>query len=160
MTISKKKTSDSGCKDTNPKEFFGDLKLPLALWPTTASAMGCLGLLEGALKYGARNYRAMGVKASTYISACKRHLDSWFEGEELAPDSGIPHLANALACIAIIVDARAANMLNDDRPFPIEYRKFIDELTPFVKRLKELHKDKNPKHWTIKDASKSNETDK
>jgi hypothetical protein len=113
--------------------------------------MGCLGFLNGLLKYGRCNWRKAGVKASVYVAACKRHLDAWFEGEEVDPDDGVPHLAAALACIAIIVDARAAGMLNDDRNVEGGYRKLVEELTPHVKRLQLLHAGRNPKHYTIAD---------
>lgn len=139
-------------KPTNPKDAIGCDKLPLHLWPTTATAMGCLGVLEGMLKYGRTNWRETGVRTSIYIDACKRHLDAYMEGEDRAPDSGTPHLANALACLAIIVDAQAAGKLNDDRNYNGSgYRKLVDNLTPHVRRLKDLFADKNPKHYTIED---------
>jgi hypothetical protein len=137
-------------KSTNPKDAIGSDKLPMHLWPTTASAMGCLAMLEGALKYGRSNFRASGVRASIYYDACRRHLDAWFEGEEYAPDTGTPHLSSALACLAIIVDAQANGKLNDDRMFAETpgYRKLVDELTPHVARLKDMFKDKKPEHYT------------
>lgn len=138
-------------KLSNPKDIVADGKIPLHLWPTTATAMGCLGLLDGAGKYGRSNFRAVGVKASVYVDACKRHLDAWFEGEEADPDSGLPHLAHALACLAIIVDAKAADKLNDDRMVAGGYRKLVEELTPHVSRLKALHAHKAPRHYTIAD---------
>lgn len=140
-------------KLSNPKDFIGSSKLPLHLWPTTATAMGCIALLEGASKYGRTNYRVHGVRASIYVDACKRHLDAWFEGEDLSPE-GIPHLANALACLAIIVDAQAAGKLTDDRNVQGGYRELVKYLTPFVNQLKETYKDKDPKHYTIKDDLK------
>lgn len=139
-------------KPTNPKDAIGSSKLPLHLWPATATAMGSIGLLNGALKYGRSNWRAAGVKASIYVDAAQRHLAAWFEGEEVDPDDGAPHLAAALACIAIIVDAKAAGKLNDDRQFPGGYRQLVDELTPHVERLKAHHAAQDPKHWTIADA--------
>lgn len=139
-------------KPTNPKDLIGSSKLPLHLWPETASAMGCIAMLNGALKYGRSNFRAVGIRASIYVDAAKRHLTAWFEGEELDPDDGVPHLAAALACIAIIVDARAADKMVDDRVVAGGYRALVDELTPHVKRLQELHKDRTPKHYTIADS--------
>ena len=137
----------------NPKDIVGSDKLPLHLWPTTASALGSLALLDGALKYGKQNFRAVGVKSSIYLDAAKRHLDAWYEGEEAAPDSGVHHLGHALACIAILVEAIAAENLNDDRAYPTHYKKWIDKLTPFVKKIKENHKDKNPKHYRKETAN-------
>lgn len=135
----------------NPKDSIGSGKLPLHLWPSTATAMGCLGLLDGMLKYGRSNWRVAGVRASIYVDAAKRHLDKWFEGQDCDDDSGLPHFAHALACIAILVDAEAAGKLNDDRMVAGGYLTMLDELTPHVARLKELHSAKNPKHWTIAD---------
>lgn len=86
----------SETKSTNPKDLIGSSKLPLSLWPATATAMGCLAFLDGALKYGRSNFRAVGVRASIYVDAAKRHLDAWFEGEEFDPDSSLPHLSHAL----------------------------------------------------------------
>ncbi len=145
----------SETKPTNPKDAIGSDKLPMHLWPATASAMGSIGLLNGALKYGRSNFREVGVRASIYYDACNRHLNAWFEGEEVDPDDGVPHLAAALACLAIIVDAQAAGKLNDDRMVPGGYRKLERELTGHVKRLKQLHKDRTPKHYTIADSGKA-----
>lgn len=141
-------------KHTNPKDAIGSDKLPLHLWPQTASILGCLGFLDGALKYGRSNYRAIGVRSSIYYDACSRHLTKWFEGEDVDGDSGLPHLAHALACLAIIVDAQASGKLNDDRMYPGGTIKMIEDLTPHVKRLKELHKSRNPHHYTKQDVDK------
>jgi hypothetical protein len=143
--------SPAGTKLTNPKDFVGSDKLPLHLWPATASALGCLALLDGMLKYGRTNWRVAGVRASIYIDACLRHLTKWFEGQEIDPDSGVHHFGHALACLAILVDAQAAGKLNDDRLVKGGYIAMVDELTPHVAKLKALHKDKKPKHYTIED---------
>ena len=143
---------DSSVKDTNPKDAIGSDKMPLHLWPNTATVLGTLGLLDGAAKYGRSNYRVMGVRASIYYDALRRHVDAWFEGEDIDPDSGIPHLGHALACLAILVDAEAAGKLTDDRMYPGGYRALLTQLTPHVRRLKALHAGKNLHHHTITDA--------
>lgn len=137
--------------ELNPKDIVGSDKLPLHLWPTTASAMGCVALLNGAMKYGRNNWRAIGVRSSIYFDACSRHLAAWFEGED-ADEEGVPHLASALACLAILVDAQAARKLVDDRQHPGGHRRLLDQLTPQVARLKALHAGRAPKDWTIQDA--------
>lgn len=137
---------------TNPKDAIGSRKLPLHLWPETATALGCLGLLDGKLKYGRANFRAVDVSASVYVDALRRHIGKWFEGQDNDPDSGLPHLAHALACLAIIVDAQAAGKLHDDRQYPGGYIRMIDELTPHVARLQAMHAAKDPRHYTINDA--------
>lgn len=144
-------SADAGLKPSNPKDIIGSNKIPLHLWPSAASVFGCLALLDGALKYGRGNFREVGVRASIYIDAAKRHLDSWFEGEESAPDSGVPHLGHALACIAILIDAAAAGKLEDDRNVQGGYAELIATMTPHVARLKQLHSGRSPRHYTIAD---------
>ena len=143
---------------TNPKDAIGAVKLPLHLWPTEATALGCLGMLEGALKYGRNNYIfGDGVVMSIYIDACRRHLDALEAGEDMTPDTNNPHLANALASLAIIAKAQAHGKLIDDRnysPRPGAFRQFIDYLTPQVAYLKNLFKDRTPRHYTIADNPK------
>ena len=138
-------------KDTNPlnpKDAIANGKIPMHLWPPTATAMGAIGLLDGMHKYGRSNWREAGVRASVYVSACQRHLAAWFEGEDNDPDSGLPHLGHALACLAILVDAQVADKLVDDRQYPGGYRKLMDELTPLVAMVNEKYKDRpEPRHY-------------
>jgi hypothetical protein len=140
---------DATQKPTNPKDLIGSDKLPLHLWPNTATAVGSIAMLNGALKYGRSNFRAVGVRASIYYDAARRHLDAWFEGEECDSEDGVPHLGAALACIAIIIDAEAAGKLNDDRMVKGGYEGLKQRMTEHVKRLKALHSERKPKHWTI-----------
>lgn len=139
-------------KATNPKDAIGSNKVPLHLWPTTATALGSMALLDGACKYGRSNYRAIGVRASIYYDAATRHLSRWFEGEDIDPDSGVSHLGHVLACVAILVDARAAGKLNDDRMVQGGYLDALAELTPLVEQIKEKYKSRDPKHYTIEDS--------
>jgi len=143
---------DPTVKNPNPKDSIGSSKIPFHLWPETASAVGALGLLDGASKYGRSNYRAAPVRASIYYDAARRHLAKWFEGEDNDPDSGVPHFGHVLACLAILVDAQAAGTLIDDRNVKGGYVDYLAALTPHVKRLQELHADKTPTHYTIKDS--------
>lgn len=135
----------------NPKDIVGSGKLPLHLWPTTATATGCIAMLNGALKYGRANWRKTPVKASIYFDACHRHLAAWFEGRD-DDEEGVPHLSSALACLAIIVDAQAAGTLIDDRQVQGGHAKLVESLTPHVRRLRQRHAGRNPKHWTIADT--------
>lgn len=139
----------STSKPSNPKDIVGSDKIPFHLWPETATALGSLALLDGALKYGRANWRVIGVRSSIYYDAARRHLNKWFEGENTDPDSGLPHLAHAMACLAILIDAGAAGKLNDDRQVKGGYPEFLESLTHHVKRLKEKYKDKNPIHYNI-----------
>lgn len=149
----------AGTKPTNPKDLIGSSKLPIHLFPTTAIIHGALALLDGAAKYGRTNYRAIGVRASIYHDAALRHIQAWFEGEEVAPDSKVSHLGHALACIAILIDATEAGKLNDDRVVAGGYSAMVERLTPLVAEIKARHADKNPYHYTIKDKPDAESND-
>jgi len=151
LEYSGNKVVEEDTKPTNPKDILGSDKLPLHLWPTTATVVGAMALLEGASKYGRMNWRVAGVRASIYVDALLRHAFRLASGEYTDPDSGLPHLAHVLACAAILVDAKAAGKLNEDWEVQGGLSDLIKEMTPHVKRIKELHKDKNPHHYTIKD---------
>lgn len=147
---------DSTSKATNPKDAVGSSKMPLHLWPTTATTYGCLGLLEGMLKYGRSNWREAGVRYTIYHDAVLRHLQAAFEGEWVDPDSGLPHLSHALACLGILVDAYEAGKLTDDRAYNGGgYRRSIDRMTPEVERLKEKYSDRSPQHYDIRYGQES-----
>lgn len=102
--------------DNNPKTRVGALKVPLHLVPPSAKHFLALALANGAAKYGAYNWRDEKISVSVYKGACERHLDAFWDGEELAPDSGVHHLAHAMACLALMLDAMTIGKLNDDRP--------------------------------------------
>ncbi len=139
-------------KESNPKQAFADNKIPVHLWPPVATYLGTLGLLDGACKYGRANWRESGVLASTYYSALNRHINAWMEGENLDPDSRLPHLGHALACLAILVDAQMTGQLTDDRNYRGEgYRKVMTTLTALVPTIRERYKDKAPKHYDKQD---------
>ena len=146
------KFKDDAQKDTNPKAIIGDTKVPLHLWPEAASIMGCIGMLNGALKYGRSNYLADGARVTTYLSALKRHMAAYLYGEDIDPDDGVHHFCGMLSSIAILVDAWAAGSLVDDRNYPSGVAKLLQEQREAVKRLRELHADKDPKHFDINDA--------
>jgi len=103
---------------SNPKQIFGDKKVPLHLIPPAASAYIARALRDGAEKYGPFNWRDQSVEVMTYIGAARRHLDAWMDGEEYAEDSGEPHLAHALADLAILADAIEGGFSIDNRPPP------------------------------------------
>lgn len=103
-------------KDTNPKDSIGIGKAPLSTIPAPFLSMTGLALMEGARKYGRHNYRRAGIRYSVYYDALMRHMMAWWEGEDIDPDSGLPHIAKASACLAIIVDSWHSGEFNDDRP--------------------------------------------
>lgn len=103
-------------KAINPKDAVGRLKPQLhAIPPSALIALG-LAMENGEGKYGLMNWRDKAVIASVYYDAAQRHLLSWWDGEDVASDSGIHHLAHVMACCAIMIDAEIASSLSDDRP--------------------------------------------
>lgn len=133
-------------KDTNPKDGVATSRLDLSLFPATATAYGALAMTEGDLKYGGYNYRIIGVKASIYFSAANRHLNKWFNGEWADQKTDIPHLASALACISILIDAVECDKLNDDRPPKCDMAALLDEMEKKVVHLQKLFTDRPGRH--------------
>lgn len=103
-------------KDTNPKDAVGTRKAPLSVLPWPVLFEAGLGMLEGARKYGRHNYRAVGIRNSVYFDAALRHLAAWWEGEDIDPDSGLPHVTKALCCLMVLRDAQMQGKATDDRP--------------------------------------------
>jgi len=101
---------------SNPKHAAGVKKSPMHfLPPAPMYAVGRV-MAHGAQKYGAFNWGKAGVVASIYYDAARRHLDAWYAGETIDPESGEPHLAHVMACCAIVEDCRLLGNLMDDRP--------------------------------------------
>lgn len=103
-------------KDTNPKDACGVKKVPTSTIPTGPMLEVGLAMMEGARKYGRHNYRVAGVRASVYYDAANRHLDAFWEGQDIDPDSGIHHLSKAMACLMVLRDSMLMGNWVDDRP--------------------------------------------
>lgn len=101
--------------DTDPKKGRGRLKATLANTPMTSVYMMGLAFNDGAEKYGAFNWRKTKVGSTTYLEALKRHILAYEAGEDCAVDSGVPHLAHAMASLAILLDAKLHDVLVDER---------------------------------------------
>lgn len=139
-------------KDTNPKDLVASDKMPFHVWPTTATFMGGLGMLEGMLKYGRSNFREKGIRVTVYTDALERHIHAFKAGEDIDPESGLPHLAKILSCAAVLLDASVLGNITDDREYKGGgYLALVDAWTPAVKALKAKYADRNPKHYTIQD---------
>ena len=137
-------------KASNPKDAVGVRKAPLSVVPMGVVAEIGVGMLEGASKYGRHNYRGVGVRASVYFDATMRHLISWWEGEDLDPDSGMSHIAKALCSLAVLRDAQMQQMCEDDRPPRSE--PFYPRLNEAAAQIVDKHADKKPYHYTLKDG--------
>lgn len=115
--------------DPNPKDVIGDTKPPLHLVPPIAIIATAKVMQHGAAKYEPYNWRNKKPKATTYISAAMRHLAAYFDGEDDDAESGEPHLAHVIGCMAVMLDADSLNQLIDDRPTKGRAGEIIRELS-------------------------------
>lgn len=131
-------------KDTNPKDGVGSLKPSYSTVPVPVLYELGAAITEGARKYGAYNWRVAGVRTSVYIDAARRHLDSFWEGENIDPDSGLSHITKAIASLTVLRDAQIQGMVqNDDRP-PMTMAPYMDAMTQQMAELRERYP--VPKH--------------
>ena len=145
--------SEPTTKESNPKDAIGCKKPPLSVLPAPAMYVAALALLDGACKYRRHNWRIAGVRASIYYDAVMRHLTRCWEGEDTDPESGIPHLGHAMACLIILLDSRLAGKLTDDRP-PALDPSWMKDIQSAVTQLLSRHP--NPKTpFTINDKPAS-----
>ena len=89
-------------------------KPPLAIVPSPlidsiAHAMG-----YGADKYGMHNYK-LGMSNIRLLSACKRHINAYINGEDNDSESGIHHLGHAGACLAMLMELDRLGKLEEER---------------------------------------------
>lgn len=140
-------------KLSNPKDIIGSAtKCPTSYVPTPVLYEMGLGMMDGACKYGRYNWRAVGVRGSVYYDATKRHLDDWWEGEDLDPDSvaSLHHITKAITSLVVLRDAMIQGKFIDDRP-PSSPAGWMQELHAKVPLILAEHEGKDPKHYTIGD---------
>lgn len=102
----------------NPKDALGMLKPDLSVVPPAAMLHLASAMMDGAAKYGAFNWRENAVLSRVYVAAAQRHLLQFLDGEDRDPLSKVHHLAHAMACCAIVLDAQETGNLDDNRPTP------------------------------------------
>lgn len=137
-------------KATNPKDTAATTRLDLTLVPDSAVAYCALAMTEGDLKYGGYNWREAGVQTSVYVAALRRHIAKYFNGEWADPKTKVPHLANALACLAVLVDAHEHGNLNDDRP-PAQASGLYDRAEEIVAHLQTIFPRRTRRHREVKE---------
>ena len=142
----------SDFKDTNPKDAVGIAKVPRSTIPTQVLGELGVAMLEGALKYGRHNFRVSGVRASVYYDATGRHMDDWWEGQDIDPASGLNHVIKAIASLTVLRDAMLQGNWVDDRPPKAKNRNWVEDLNRKTKAL--LEKYPNPKSAFIEGDGK------
>lgn len=144
-------------KESNPKDVIGCRKVTFSALPWRVLHGVALAMLEGAVKYGRHNYRAVGVRASIYFDACVgRHLSQWWEGEDIDAESGLHHIDKAIACLMVIRDSILAGNIIDDRPYAGSLD--INGLNEKAASIIDMHADKTPTHYTKQDEFTVNES--
>lgn len=69
-----------------------------------AGMLAILSVLEfGAVKYGPNNWQKVENAVTRYRDAAMRHLLAYHEGEEIDPESGLPHLAHMGCCLMFLL---------------------------------------------------------
>lgn len=144
----------SGVKPTNPKDAVGITKLPFSVIPFTVIWEVGLGMLEGTLKYARHNYRVAGVRASVYVDATFRHMTSWWEGEDLDPDSGLSHVTKAIASLVVLRDSMIQGNWVDDRPPPSRVASLMLDYNAHVRTLLAKYPDPPPPHTRVSNNEK------
>lgn len=117
--------SDEGKKDDREKTRL-DLISPWAM-----EGLGQV-LTYGARKYDDNNWRK-GMKWSRLIGAAKRHLAEFEKGVDIDPESGMPHIDHAMACIHFLSEYQKLTNGTDDR-----WGKDLPAEDTLVKKIKEF----------------------
>lgn len=97
-------------------------KLRFDLIPPEAEEALATILTIGALEYGEENW-SKGMDWGRVYAALRRHLFSWWTGENIDPKSGKPHLWHVLTNAAFLVAYEARNAGNDNRKDHAPYRR-------------------------------------
>ncbi|MFV5668303.1 dATP/dGTP diphosphohydrolase domain-containing protein [Acinetobacter baumannii] len=63
-----------------------------------------INVLEfGARKYSENNWRKVANAETRYFDAAHRHLNAWWDGQTVDPETGESHLAHAVSCLLFIL---------------------------------------------------------
>ena len=87
---------------------------PLSTQIAVASVFAASSVENGG-KYPDNNWMR-GMNWSTPIACAKRHLEAFISGEDLDPQSGVPHLWHVQANIAMLIEYSVIFPSGDDRP--------------------------------------------
>ncbi len=123
--------------DNNPKTRAGGMnKVPLHLIPPAPKVYLAMALADGGFKYRPFNYEVENISASVYYGAQQRHVDDWWTGANLSKDAKVKHLAAAIACLWLLLDAEVHGTLNDNRPPAFDLEALMDEQSEILDFLR------------------------
>lgn len=141
-------------KPANPKDTAAIDRVPLDLVPSSAIIEEAMAFLEGHNKYGAYNWRVAGVQVSIYVSAARRHLDKYWNGQTRDPKTRVHELASVRACCAILIDSEQCGNLTDDRPPRYDAAGHLEQLRDTVKRINNLYPEGPGRYTEVKHKKK------
>jgi hypothetical protein len=87
----------------------------LELFPPKALEAISEILTFGSQKYDAWNW-AKGMDWSRVYGALQRHLNAWYSGINLDPETNKSHLAHAACCLIFLIEYQRMDVGADDRP--------------------------------------------
>lgn len=102
-------------------------KIDTDLVPFELLVATAVGLGLGEFKYTARNFER-GLSYRSLINSIERHCKSLKDGEELDPDTGIPHYMLIASSTAMLVHNVMQGVVIDDRAVPKKPNLAIHEL--------------------------------
>lgn len=101
-------------KQAEAAQKFDTDKLQWSLLPMDALSLVVKVMMFGAKKYSVNNWRK-GMEWTRLYDAAKRHMDAWLGGEDLDPESGLPHIAHAICCLLFALWYGLKGVGSDDR---------------------------------------------
>lgn len=60
-------------------------------------------LTYGAAKYDDNNWQLLENGTDRYYAALRRHLNAWWKGEKMDPESGSRHLSHCATCLMFLM---------------------------------------------------------
>ena len=98
---------------------FDDKAVPLQLIPPEALMEVAKVLGYGAKKYAVNDWRRdtiQNIPMSRTYGSIQRHLNKWYAGEDVDPDTGLNHIAHATTqCMILLMALQEAPEAMDDR---------------------------------------------
>lgn len=108
-------------------------KIKYSLVPHLAHKEMAAVFTFGAKKYSANNWRK-GLPFSTCLDSLQRHIESFKNGEDIDPESGLLHLGHMMCNVAFLIEFLTTHPELDDRVKP---NKIIYETINVERGIKE-----------------------
>lgn len=106
---------------TDPKVSACAGKLRYHCTPAEVEEPLAAAMAYGAAKYGLLSWRnsvdLSDARKRIYYDAARRHMAEWHKGNPTDPESGLPHLAHAMASLGILMDLER---MEQETPAPRE----------------------------------------